>query len=238
MNKLNVLMVVGLVLGMVASSVLLVNEPKLKVNNVADVVSGVVEDTASWHVLVTYVNVGGKMFMKSKDGSLIPLGAEATVAAAGFLSIYFVNHSATASTLYTRNASAANFENWSKNVAGGTGSGAGYAYSNADNFNIQLKANTAFDIIVRCKFVRTAGPWNGTRWIGTNVRVNMTITGDITMTNLIGGWAESYNSSSSQSYYGNAYWCSAAGAGGAGTGMQIHPGTTITITTIVISAKS
>ena len=122
-------------------------------------------------------------------------------------------------------------ENFSENVGGGGLP----AYSKSDGFNIQLKANTAFDIVVRCKFVRTAGPWNGTRWIGTNVRVNMTISGDITMSNALGSWIETYNSSSSQSYYGNAYWCSPTG--GTGSGMTIHPGTTITISQIVISAK-
>lgn len=170
-----------------------------------------------------------KQYMSSGDPVWIPLGAEATPTA-GFVSIYFVNHSATGSATYLKNTSTV-YENWSKNIGGG----GLYAYSKNTGFNPELKSNTAFDIIIRCKFSRTQGPWNGTLWVGTNVRVNLTISGDITMSNVLGGWAESYNGSTYQSYYGNAYWCSTTG--GTGSGLQIHPGATITISSIVISAK-
>lgn len=187
----------------------------------------------SWHTMAEYNVINGQLYEKTYTNSVdikwIPLGAEATPTA-GFLSFYYVNHSATGSTTYLKNTSTV-YENWSKNIGGGSN----YAYSKTTGFNPELKANTAFDMIVRCKFTRSQGPWNGTRWIGTNVRVNITVSGDITMSNILGGWAESYNSSSSQTYYGNAYWCSTTG--GTGSGLQIHPGATITISSIVISAK-
>lgn len=187
----------------------------------------------TWHIMGEYGVYNNQLYEKKymgmNDYTWIPVGAEATPTA-GFVSIYFLNHSATPTTTYLKNTSTA-YENWSLNM----GCGGKYAYSKSTGFNPELKANTAFDVLIRCKFTRTQGPWNGTKWIGTNVRVNITVSGDFTITNLLGGWVETFNSSSASTYYGNAYWQSTTAA--AGSGLQIHPGATISFTSIVISAK-
>jgi hypothetical protein len=239
-KKISILALVVFFVGAIVSGSLLYMTEKNTISVVDNTVTtpdqnmnDITPHEPSWHTMGEYSVINGQLYEKtytnSKDYTWTPLGAEATPTA-GFLSFYYVNHSATGSTTYLKNTSTV-YENWSKNI----GAASNYAYSKNTGFNPELQANTAFDMIVRCKFTRNQGPWNGTKWIGTNVRVNITISGDITMSNILGGWAETYNSSTASSYYGNAYWCGTTG--GTGSGLQIHPGATITVSSIVISAK-
>jgi len=180
------------------------------------------DSVATWQSIGSYVKVGNQYFMKSKDGVLSPLGAEASEAGSGFLGIYFVNHSAGPANAYGRNTSVS-FENWSKDN--------GFDYSHIDNFDLSFSTSNAFDIVVRCKFNRSEGPWNGTGWRNTWVRVNITLTGDVVINDVTGTWCESYNDSSSLSYYGNVYW------NNGGAGYVLAAGNSADITEVSIEAK-
>ena len=163
-----------------------------------------------------------KVMVWSKEDGLQWLGAEASQANSGYLGIYFCNHSASPDTAYTRNAST-NLENYSKDNS--------FDYAAADNFDLSFSTSNAFDIVVRCKFVRASGPWNGTGWRDTWVRVNITLTGGVVISDETGTWCETYNSSSSGSYYGNVYWDNS------GSGYVLAAGDSADITEVSIEAK-
>ena len=158
----------------------------------------------------------------SKEDGLEYLGAEASEANSGFLGIYFCNHSASPATAYTRNAST-NLENYSKDNS--------FDYAHIDNFDLSFSTSDAFDIVVRCKFVRASGPWNGTGWRDTWVRVNITLSGGVVISDETGTWCETYNSSSSESYFGNVYWDNS------GSGYVLAAGDSADITEVSIEAK-
>ena len=166
----------------------------------------------SWHEVMVW----------SKEDGLEWLGAEASEAASGYLGIYFVNHSASPDTAYTRNASTS-LENYSKDN--------NFDYAAADNFDLSFSTSDAFDIVVRCKFVQASGPWNGTGWRDTWVRVNITLSGGVVISDETGTWCETYNSSSSESYFGNVYWDNS------GSGYVLAAGDSADITEVSIEAK-
>lgn len=145
-------------------------------------------------------NVDGTEWHKiySWTPELGPLGAEASQDhTSGFLGIYFVNHTAAPATAYNDNNSA-HFENWSHT--------AGLDYANADSFNLELASGTNFDIVVRVVYVQGNGPWNGTGWRDTDVRINITFTGDVSISDVTGTFIETHNVTADTSYYGNVYW--------------------------------
>jgi len=199
----------GVLIGIVGVTFILImsNSQNIKLDQ------PVVEDEPEWHEVWSWTPELG------------PLGAEASQAGtSGFLGIYFVNHSATAATAYTRNAST-EFENWSH--------AAGLDYCNSDNFRLELAANTQFDIVVRVVYVDTNGPWNGTAWRDTDVRINITVTGEVSISDVTGTFVETHNVSTDKSYYGNVYW-----TGGSGYSIAAGDGTDqATISEISIEAR-
>jgi len=168
---------------------------------------------------------------------LNPLAAEGNpgAGASGFIEIYFVNHTVTPNTAYAHNTSS-DFETWANaNVAA-----SGYnAWANADNFLCQLKYGVLFDIVVRVRWNKTHA-WDGAKFIGANVRVNITLTGFGTagMTDIVGTGIVSYNNTGAWAIWENWYWQDADG--GTGVGFSIlkgSPWTANKITEIKIWAK-
>lgn len=159
----------------------------------------------------------------SYEDGLSFLGAEADQANSGYLGIYFVNHSATPDTAYTRNASTT-IENYSTDNS--------FNYAHIDNFDLSFSTSDAFDIVVRCKFVRSNGPWNGAEWRDTWVRVNITLSGGVVISDVTGTWCETYNSSGAESYFGNVYWDNS------GSGYTLSAGDSSSIVEVSIEAKS
>lgn len=158
----------------------------------------------------------------SWNPSLIPLGAEASQAGSGFLGIYFCNHTASPDTAYKYNSSIL-FENWSNDN--------GFGYAHIDSFDLTFTSTDAFDIVVRCKFNQSMGPWNGSGWRDTWVRVNITLSDGVVISDETGTWIESYNSSSSLSYYGNVYWDNS------GSGYTLSAGDLANIVEVSIETK-
>ena len=171
-----------------------------------------VEDESEWREVMVW----------SKEDGLSWLGAEASEAASGYLGIYFCNHSAGPDSAYTRNASTS-LENYSKDN--------GFDYAHIDDFDLSFSTSDAFDIVVRCKFVRASGPWNGTGWRDTWVRVNITLSGGVVISDETGTWCETFNSSSAGSYFGNVYWDNS------GSGYVLAAGDSADITEVSIEAK-
>jgi hypothetical protein len=116
------------------------------------------EPTGSWHVIWQ----GGFMeLMQAAEGN-------PGSGVSGILEIYFANHSATGSETYTVNTTAV-IEGWC--------TAAGLAYSGTDDFNLEIKHSTKFDIVVRGRANKTVCA-NSTESYGVynlgRLRVNIT----------------------------------------------------------------
>jgi hypothetical protein len=145
--------------------------------------------------------------------------------ASGFLEIFFINHTATPNTAYTQNTSTT-LESWCvANMPGKT------PYASADSFNVELDHTTTFDILVKVRYNKTEGPWNSTIWNNASWRVNITLTGSITITDATGTNVELVNDSAKAFYWGNVYW------NNAGAGYALPADGTATVTEISIEAK-
>ena len=177
------------------------------------------KDTSEWHIIF--------------QGSLAQASeGDPGTGVSGFLEIFFLNHSATPDTSWLTNSSS-NMETWANaNLAGGSGN----AWANADNFNLELKHSTNFDIVVRCRFNKT-NCWNGTQFIGSDTRVNISTSGTWgTMTEQIGTSLMAGNSTTSDYLYTNTYWQDFDG--GTGSGFTLTKGSTgNNIDSIIIWAR-
>lgn len=118
----------------------------------------------------------------------------------GFLEIYFPNHTATPGTAYDENTSAT-IEGWCETAHGS----AKTPYATADAFDVELKKDTAFDIVVRVRYNKTHA-WDGAKFIGTHCRVNITLTGDIVISDVTGTNVESLNNTGKDYIWINVYW--------------------------------
>ena len=154
----------------------------------------------------------------------------------GFLEIYFINHTATPDTTYNRNTTSV-LEGWANaNLAA---SGSVNAWANADNFKCELKSSTSFDILIRARWNKT-NAWDGSKFIGTNCRINITLTGFNvgSMSDIVGTGVITRNNTGDSYIWENWYWQDADG--GTGTGFTINKGATWSanqITMIKIWAK-
>lgn len=142
----------------------------------------------------------------------------------GFLEIFFINHTVTPNTAYDVNASAT-LETWCvANMTGKT------PYATADNFNTSLQHSVNFNIIVRCRFNKTHA-WDGAMFHNTSCRVNITLTGDITISDVTGTNIETRNDTSESYIWINTYWDNS------GNGYILWKDETADITEISIEAK-
>jgi len=145
--------------------------------------------------------------------------------AGGFLEIFFPNHTATPQTAYDENTSAT-IEGWcTANMPGKT------PYASADNFYLQLDHTTTFDILVKVRYNKTEGPWTGSAWNNASWRINITLTGSITIADVTGIGVELLNNSALDFYWCSAYWTNA------GAGYSLPADGTADITEISIEAK-
>ena len=155
-----------------------------------------------------------------------PLGEEAaSTGGTQWLGIYFVNHTATPNSAYDTNSSD-DLSDWAN-----TTFGAGKGYGTADEFYLELKHSTTFDIVVRVVYNQTWGPWTGSAWDNASWRVNITLTGDITITDVTGVNVETDNDSGKAHYWGNCYWDNS------GSGYTLGADDTAAIVEISIEAK-
>lgn len=200
------------VVGLMVSGFVIVSDRFESVDFVEDIIpiNNDKDTEAVWHKVASW------------DPSLVPLGAEASQANSGFLGIYFCNHTAAPATAYKYNNSGL-FENWSNDN--------GFGYAHIDSFDLTFTSTNAFDIVVRCKFVKATGPWNGTGWRSTWVRVNITLSSGVVISDVTGTWIESFNSSSKESYFGNVYWDNS------GSGYTLAAGDLSNIVEVSIEAK-
>lgn len=173
------------------------------------------QDDGTWHVVW--------------EGSLAQaVEADPGAGASGFLEIFFVNHTATPATAYAINTSS-NFETWAN---ANLGTGVGNAWANADDFNLQLKHSTAFDVVVRVRYNKTHA-WNGTAFLAGDTRVNITASGGgVTISGATSGTnVESYNNTGMDYIWINVYWNNTV------DGYQLSKGGTCAISQISIQAK-
>jgi len=142
----------------------------------------------------------------------------------GFLEIFFINHTTTPGTAYKQNTSAS-LEAWCvANMTGKT------PYATADNFNVSLQHSVYFNIVVRCRFNKTHA-WNGTMFMNNSCRVNITLTGDITISDVTGSNVETRNDTSESYIWINTYWDNS------GAGYILWKDETADITEISIEAQ-
>lgn len=171
------------------------------------------KETTAWHLIQT----------------INPLAAENNPGAgtSGFLEIFFTNHTASPNTAYNENTSAT-IEAWCvANMAGKT------PYASADEFCTELEYGKTFDIVIRCRWNKT-NAWDGAKFIGSNCRVNITLTGFGTagMTNVTGTGIITRNDTSDDYIWINTYWQDVDG--GTGTGFSILKGALWTANKIVM----
>lgn len=149
--------------------------------------------------------------------------------ASGFLEIFFVNHTTTPTTTFLQNTSAT-IEGWcdANLLPAGV---ATHAYATADNFNLQLKHSTTFDIVIRVRYNKTHA-WDGSKFIDGDTRVNITCAGFATMSDVIGTNVVSRNNTGDSYLYVNVFWQDADG--GTGTGFTLSKGAVWSANTISI----
>jgi hypothetical protein len=175
-----------------------------------------IDDEGTWHVIW--------------EGSLASATENVSIGAAagGFLEIFFVNHSAAPSTAYKFNTSTL-YEGWADaNMRAGT---TGHAHSYNDSFKLQLKHSTLFDIVIKCRFNKTQC-WNGTAFILSDTRVNITCAGFATMADIVGTSDDTGNSSANNFLWTVTYWQD--NNGGTGTGFTLAKGAVAASNTILI----
>jgi hypothetical protein len=164
-----------------------------------------------------------------------PLAAEGNPGAgsSGFLEIFFTNHSASPDTAYNENTSAT-IEGWCvANMPGKT------PYASADAFCTELNYGVTFDIVVKVRYNKT-NAWDGAKFINSNCRVNITLTGFGTagMTEIIGSQVVLRNDTSDDFIWLSYYWQDVDGAFGSGFSItKGSPWTANKITEIKIWAK-
>lgn len=117
--------------------------------------------------------------------------------ASGFLEIFYVNHSEDPVAAYEENTSAT-IEGWCT---------AGYGYATTDEFDLQLSSAVTFDIVVRARFNKTHA-WETDKFIGSDVRVNITHTGldGNPISDENGTRVETHNDSSDEYLWCNFYF--------------------------------
>lgn len=143
----------------------------------------------------------------------------------GFLQIFFPNVTATPNAAYDENEST-EIESWCvANMPGKT------PYASADEFKLELDHTTTFSILVKVRYNKSAGPWTGAAWTNASWRVNITVTGGITITDVTGIGVELKNDSALAYYWGNVYWDDG------GSGYSLTADATADITEISIEAK-
>lgn len=159
------------------------------------------------------------------DGNLAEaIGNEADPAAGPFLEIFFVNHSA--GNDYASQNDSAIIQTWCNSTWGGkTG------YASADNFDLTISSGVLFDIVVRVGYDKTTGPWNGANWVATNARVNITCSGDLSISDETGTLTATYNATGCDYLYCNIYWDNS------GSGYSINDDETFDVDEISIEAK-
>jgi hypothetical protein len=145
----------------------------------------------------------------------------------GFLEIFFINHTATPTTAFDDNTSAT-LEAWCvANMVGHT------PYATADQFRTEVSYGVTFDIVVKCRWNR-ANAYDGAKFIASNTRVNITLTGFGTagMVNITGTQVITYNNTGATYLYTNTFWQDVDG--GTGTGFTVLKGTPYTSNKIVM----
>jgi hypothetical protein len=171
------------------------------------------KDDSSWHIVF--------------QGSLAE-AAEGNpgTGAGGFLEIILLNKSTAPATDYAKNVSAT-FETWATtNMPGKT------PYWNADNGRMEYATGKTFVFLVRCRFNKTQC-WDGSKFIGANTRVNITVSGAVTIATATAGTRyESYNNTGKNYIWENFVWDN----GGSGYSVT-YGGSDITVVQIIIWAK-
>ena len=144
--------------------------------------------------------------------------------ASGFLQIFFINHTAAPATAYDENTSAT-LETWcTANMPGKT------PYASADEFNVEIDHSTTFDILVRVRFNQTHAH-NGTAFVDSDTRVNITCSGDLSIADATGTNVVSHNTSGGTFIWINVYW------NNGGAGYSINKDETFDVDEISIEAK-
>jgi hypothetical protein len=119
--------------------------------------------------------------------------------ASGFLEFFWTNHTATPNTAYDENSSAT-IESWcTANMPGKT------PYATADSFSVEVEHSVTFDYVCRARFNKTHC-WDGSQFIGARCRINLTVSGDNTISDATGTLVESYNNSGANYLWVNVYW--------------------------------
>ena len=121
--------------------------------------------------------------------------ADPGAGASGFLGFYLLNHTASPATAYDENDSSV-FETWATT--------AGLGYANADEFNIEITHSVALDFVFRGRGNKT-NCWNGTDFIDAHCRVNLTVSGVLTISDVTGTLVVTYNDSGQNYLWYNVY---------------------------------
>lgn len=157
-----------------------------------------------------------------KGTLLLDLGEYAAAAGAtSWLEIYAYPHTETANTTFAENTSA-------------TLESASLAYADTDGWSDDLVANTEFDIVVRVRYNATHA-WNSTLgdWDWNRTRCNITISGDETLTAELMYRVPTDDNQPQANFLYENFWLNKSD----GTGFQIGPDGTITVSKIYIWAK-
>ena len=141
--------------------------------------------------------------------------------ATGFLEFFVINHTASPDTVYAQNTSTT-LETWCDAVNLG--------YASADEFNIEIAHSVTFDLLCKVRFNKTHA-WNGTAFIDSDTRVNITCTGDVTIADETGTNVVGHNDSGLDYIWINVYWDNS------GSGYSINKDDTFDVTEISIEAK-
>jgi hypothetical protein len=88
-----------------------------------------------------------------------------------------------------------------------------------------------FDIVIKCRFNKTQC-WNGTAFILSDTRVNITCAGFATMADIVGTSDDTGNSSANNFLWTVTYWQD--NNGGTGTGFTLAKGAVAASNTILI----
>lgn len=113
----------------------------------------------------------------------------------GWLATFCLDYAETPGTCLASNASGGGYDSWG-NVSG---------YVDEDNKEIDLKSNDPFYFTVRARFNATQCKDGGV-YKDTRTRVNITVSGDETISNVAGTRVVSFNSSDADYIFINFYW--------------------------------
>jgi len=107
-----------------------------------------------------------KTYIKSWHTLFEGVASEAvlTYGDSGILEIYFINHTATPTTTFSRNDSIL-YRTWCNTSKLG--------YANTDDFRVEIKHTTLFDILIKVRGNKTTC-WNGSAFIDAYLRMNIT----------------------------------------------------------------